>query len=95
MSDFGLQVFAADGTTVLFDSRTAQVGVIADLVNLVPYEHWERTYPAFAGRTMFVMSAHAYLPSPAAAVDYALGYPRVVIDAPAALQNMAFLVFAT
>lgn len=94
MSDHGTQVFAADGTTLIFDSRIAQAGVLMDVQALKTTSTTVLSYPAFAGRTAFVMDGCSNMIA-AASVDYALGYPRVSLAGGNGVETLQFLIFAS
>lgn len=78
MSDFGIQVFAGDGTTVTFDSRTAQAGTLPEVLALATSSAVVRTYPDFSGYTVSTLDSAGYQPG-GIVVDYGLGYPRITI----------------
>lgn len=88
---YGLQIFNSSGT-VTFDTTTAAVGCLAEVVRITGGTSQTKTYPAFAGRTIFVLNmdgSDVFSTS----IDYALGYPRAVIPAGFTGFNYTYLVF--
>ncbi len=95
MSDYGLEVRNASGT-VTFSSVNAVGGVLVALIVGDGVSATSFTYPDFAGRTVFAIPLFDPEAMPAA-VDYALGYPRVTTPSPAtgAPGNVYYAVFAS
>lgn len=87
---YGVRIRNTAGETV-FDSLTAQGGVVIDLFTSSPGGN-TRNYPAFAGRVVFAGLACGYVNSSALVVDYAQGFPRLTV--PAGWGNQVVLVFA-
>lgn len=90
---YGMQVYAADGVTLIFDSRVVQGGVLAEVPVITSAVPTVRTYPAFAGRIVFAMDLWGVADTQVS-VDYALGYPRVTFPGVSPSLPRAYLVFA-
>ena len=90
-----MQVYNASGVLV-FDTETALGGQIVDMPTVAALATQTFFYPAFAGRSMDVLligSAFGYSGDDIGApVDYALGYPRVIVAGQNWLRT--FLVLA-
>jgi len=91
---YGLVVYAPDGVTEIFNSRSAQVGCATDIVTATSAAQ-TFTYPLFAGRNAEAIYLAGY--GATASVDTALGYPRVTISALSAAPSPAstFLIVIT
>lgn len=86
---YGVRIRTTAGETI-FESTVAQGGVVIDLFIATAGE--VRTYPAFAGMTVFAASSGGSAWSTDITVDYALGYPRVTM--PASYGGFSVAVFA-
>ncbi len=86
---YGVRIRNTAGETV-FESTVAQGGVVIDTFIAAAGE--VRTYPQFAGMTVFANAASGSAANMAASVDYALGYPRVTLSSNYA--GFAVVVFA-
>ena len=96
---FGIKVWSATGA-LTFDSTDRVGGVPAEIVtvtgNATSVVTVTKTYPAFAGstvRAIMASGADAALTC-TAAIDYALGYPRVVFTASFSAATYLWVVFA-
>lgn len=81
-----------DGSgAVVFDSRDAYAGICVGVIDVPSSTVQTYTYPDYVGRTLKVCGMWG-LESWGAAVDYALGYPRVTFTASAARSYVLFIV---
>lgn len=89
----GARVWDASGT-LIFDSETAEVGCIAEVVAVAPGDPAQtKTYPEFSGRGVVVMTLSGDS-SLGVTADILLGYPRVVFPANG-YSHHTFMVFIT
>ncbi|SEL11825.1 hypothetical protein SAMN05216359_105261 [Roseateles sp. YR242] len=93
MSEFGFRVRNAANLAVWFDSRVATAGVCLDFINEpANAAGYTRTYPTFVGRTVRMVSMDLNGAVGGAAVDYALGYPRLTVGTSAFPQSFMLVV---
>lgn len=91
---YGIRVRRPGDGRVVFDSSEASGGVLVDSMHL-PAGGISKSYPEFAGRSVFVMlnSGNAGLGE---SISYSSGYPSVYIPPPGQfLTGLTVLVFAT
>lgn len=74
---FGVQTFDASGGLV-WDSSVAVGGIVADSRQVASGVSTTFTYPAYAGRTPFLIGLLDTTPA-SITVDTTLGYPRVSV----------------
>jgi len=76
---YGLRAWAADGTTLTFDSVQMMAGVCIGIFKYNAGDTDTKTFPDLAGKTVTLRniygSTRASFPT-GVNVDYALGYPR-------------------
>jgi hypothetical protein len=75
---------------VVFDSRVAYAGVCVGLHDVPANTAATYTYPDYAGYTAIVLTATGSR-AWGHTIDYALGYPRVTVDATAERTLMVFM----
>lgn len=76
---------------VVFDSRDAHAGVCVGVLDVPSGTAQTYTYPDYVGRTLKLCGMWG-LDTWGAAVDYALGYPRVQFSASAARTYVLFIL---
>lgn len=76
---------------VVFDSRDAYAGICVGVIDVPGSTAQVYTYPDYVGRTLKVCGMWG-TDTWGAAVDYALGYPRVSFSASAARSYVLFIV---
>ncbi|WP_046111825.1 hypothetical protein [Aquincola tertiaricarbonis] len=75
---------------VVFDSRDAFAGVCVGIIDVPGGTPQTYTFPNYVGRTLKVAGMWGTL-AWGAAVDYALGYPRLTVDSAAARTFVLFM----
>lgn len=76
---------------VVFDSRDAYAGVCVGIIDVPAGAPQTYTFPSYVGRTLKVTSMWG-LDAWGVAVDYALGYPRLTVDAAAGRTFILFML---
>lgn len=89
----GLTIYNATGGEV-WNTDTVAGGVIADVKTYLASETATLVYPAFAGRTVLIVSLLVRNSAATSGVtaDTALGYPRVTVAAGPATRRFAVVV---
>ena len=89
MSGPALVIRSNDGA-VVFDSREAYAGVCVGIIDVPAGAPQTYMFPNYVGRTLKVSSMWG-LAAWGVAIDYALGYPRLTVDAAAARTFILFM----
>jgi hypothetical protein len=89
----GLQVFNPAGSLV-WDSSTVAGGAVADVRSFLPTDTATLTYPAFAGRSVYIINLRIRTEAGVSGVaaDTALGYPRVTVSTAGSGRRFAVVV---
>lgn len=95
MGAWGMQVFADDGATVVWDSSTVAGGVIAHVGVYQATDTAMLTFPEFAGRSAQIVPDFGwfYNASDSVAVDTTLGYPRLTVTASTGIRRFYLVVY--